>query len=321
MIEILASGVLNTVQDLGRPGWLASGVSFSGAMDRPALETANALLGNAPDAAGIEVQLFPFRLRSHFDTDVAVTGADCEAAIDEVPLPPWWAARIRPGQTLSLSLPRSGARAYVAFAGGIDVPAVLGSRSTNVRVRFGGLEGRGLSRGNRIELVPPRSRGRIGGAGLGAVPPARAADHTAPAVVRVLAAAEHHLFDEPSLRAFAEEEWTVTAEANRMGYRLSGPSLRLDRPVELFSHGIMPGTVQVPPAGQPIVQLADANTCGGYPKIAAVIETDLWRFAQAPVGTKLRFVLVDEHTAVEALREQARWMDELAATRAAFTGA
>lgn len=316
MIEILSNGVLNAVQDCGRRGWLSSGVSLGGAMDAPALRAANVLAGNDPDAAGIEVQLFPFRLRALSGTVVAVTGADCGATIDDVALPPWWAAPMREGQTLTLNVLRGGARAYVAFAGGIDIPAVLGSRSTDLRGGFGGHEGRALARGDRLPLAAARLAG-LDAAGWGAAPPERRADGRSSSI-RVIPAAEHGAFTESARRAFTTSSWRVTREANRMGYRLGGPELALESPLELFSHGILPGTVQVPPSGQPIIQLADANTCGGYPKIAAVIEADLWRLAQAPAGAELRFALVDQGEAVAALREQARWLADLVAARDGF---
>lgn len=315
MIEIVISGPLNTVQDGGRPGSLAIGVSIGGAMDQPALEAGNVLLGNPRGAAGIEVQLFPLRLRAHVATEIVVTGAACGAAVDGVPLPPWFVAPLGPGQMLELTQPRSGARAYVAFQGGIDVPVLLGSRSMDIRRSFGGLDGRGLARGDRLRLGPSPAAGRV--SGLGAVPPERAGtgEPSGATVLRVLPAAEYDDFVDEAREAFASADWAVTAEANRMGYRLAGPALTLRRPLELFSHGIVPGTVQVPPAGQPMIQLADANTCGGYPKIATVIEADLWRLAQTPAGGSLRFVAVSEDTAVEALRAQARWLADVEATR------
>lgn len=320
MIEIVISGPLNTVQDCGRFAWLAVGVSIAGAMDQVAMETGNVLLGNARDAAGIEVQLFPFRLRAHADTEVALTGAACEARVEGVPLPTWFAVPLRTGQTLELAQPRSGARAYLAFKGGIDVPIVLGSRSTDVRRSFGGFQGRGLLRGDRLSLGPPSGPGSGRLVGLGAVPPERSNPNNADgaSVLRVLPAAEHADFTDEAREAFVSADWTVTAEANRMGYRLSGPTLTLQRPLELFSHGIVPGTVQVPPAGQPIIQFADANTCGGYPKIATVIEADLWRLAQTPAGGILRFEVVSDEMAVDALRAQARWLADVTAQRASL---
>lgn len=318
MIEIHTTGAPNTVQDAGRRGHLDAGISRCGAMDRLALNTGNALLGNDSGAAGIEVAFFPFRLRFARAVAFAVTGAACGATLDGRALPPCWTAEAGAGQVLALSPPRRGARAYVTVAGGIDVPPVMGSRSTDVKGGFGGLAGRGLRRGDRLALAEPAPGPGPGRAGFGAAPPpfAPSGPEGGAVALRVIPAAEFERFDPPSRRALVEAEWRVGQEANRMGYRLGGPTLTLDRPLELLSHGIVPGIVQVPANGQPIVQLADANTCGGYPKIAAVIEADLWRIAQAPIGARLRFAEVDDGEAVRLLREQADWLAALARTAA-----
>lgn len=302
MIEILSTGLANTVQDGGRPGFFDAGVSLCGAMDRPAYETANALLGNDADAAAIEIALFPFRLKFHADVSFALTGAACPASLDDAALPPWWSANAKAGQTLRLDPPVQGARAYLAFAGGIDVPKVLGSRATDAKGGYGGLEGRGLHRGDRLALgAAPQARGRGRTAGLGAVP-AWAMESEPWRAIRVLAAAEYAAFTDAARLAFFGTDWLVGADANRMGFRLDGPKLELTAPLELFSHGLVPGTVQVPASGLPIVQMADANTCGGYPKIATVIEADLWKLAQAPVGTKVRFAETDRAVGIAAWR-------------------
>lgn len=319
MIEILSSGAVNCVQDLGRPGYLDVGVGWSGALDRPALAAANLLVGNPAEAAGIEISLFPFRLRFGRDTVFCVTGALCPVTLGDRALPAWWAATARAGETLALGLPRSGARAYLAFAGGIDVAPVLGSRATDLKSGFGGFEGRGLLRGDRLPLAPAKEGRRLPAGGIGLDPAAlRAGPPVSDGAVtmRVLPSAEFPAFTDTAREAFLATVWTVTSEANRMGYRLAGPQLALSRRLELFSHGIMPGTVQVPPSGQPIVQLAEANTCGGYPKIANVIEADLWRLAQAPVGAKLRFVAVERGEAVEALAAQRAALEDIRATAA-----
>jgi biotin-dependent carboxylase-like uncharacterized protein len=306
MIEILTTGLPNTVQDLGRPGHLALGVSHGGAMDRQALAIANLMLGNDPSAAGIEVALHPFRLRAHIDTAIAVTGADCAVSVGDQPCPPWWAMTIRAGESLVLEAPRVGARSYIAFAGGLDLPPVMGSRATDVKGNFGGLAGRGLSRGDRLALNLAQCRLPAGGIGAALEERRGAADGFASAIeLRVLPAAEFDAFTPEGQAAFTDSEWSITNDANRMGYRLSGAALSLVSSLELLSHGIVPGTVQVPPSGQPIIQLADANTCGGYPKIATVIEADLWRLAQAPVGARLRFLPVSIEASTGALR--ANW--------------
>jgi biotin-dependent carboxylase-like uncharacterized protein len=319
VIEVLTTGLPNTVQDLGRPGHLAQGISHGGAMDKEALAIANLLLGNEPSAAGIEVALHPFRMRAEIDTAVAVTGADCAVSVGGRSCPPWWAMTLRTGETLAIEPPRRGARSYVAVAGGLDLPLVIGSRSTDVKGSFGGFAGGGLSRGDRLALNPTTRHFPVGGVGAAIEERLGASDGIATAIeLRVLPAAEFASFTEQSRVSFTGSDWVVSNEANRMGYRLSGEMLALCAPLELMSHGIVPGTVQVPPSGQPIIQLADANTCGGYPKIATVIEADLWRLAQAPVGARLRFSPVTFEDAVEALRRQRRWCDAFKAASKAL---
>lgn len=300
MIEVLSSGALNTVQDAGRPGFLKIGVSHCGAMDRLALACGNALVGNDGSQAGLEIVLFPFRVLIHRDCRLALTGADCEARLNGLELPPNWAFDAKAGQTLVLKAPRRGVRAYLCVAGGIDVPPLMGSRATDLKSGFGGFQGRGLLRGDRLALgewvhIPRPAFGSalgfdLGGAGV-------------PIDIRVMPGAELAEFEPAARAAFLAEHWTLSPQTNRMGMRLEGPVLSLQRPHELLSHGILPGTVQVPPSGQPIIQLADANTCGGYPKIAHVIDADLWRLAQAPIGAKLRFIEVDHEAAQTADRQ------------------
>lgn len=315
MIEILSSGALNSVQDRGRRGLLSSGVSRSGAMDIVALDAANALVGNAAGAAAIEVAAFPFRLRFGAATTVAVTGALAEARLSGRRLPPWWATEAQAGDELTIAPPTAGARVYVAIGGGIDVPLLLGARATELKSGYGGHEGRGLRRGDRLPLGPRRP-GRLPDGGIGAPPPPGRDRMGEP--LRVLPAAEWLDFSEEARRLFAATSWRVTAEADRQGCRLDGPELTRERRRELLSHGIVPGTVQVPPAGRPIVQLSEANTCGGYPKIATVIEVDLWRFGQAMPGDALRFAAVGRDEALAALRETAGWLDRLRGAAALY---
>ncbi len=308
MIEILSSGALNSVQDRGRRGLLSSGVSRSGAMDLVALDAANALLGNDRDAAAIEVAAFPFRLRFDVATSVAVTGAVADVRLAGRRLSPWWAAEARAGDELMVAPPTLGARAYVAIGGGVDVPPLLGGRATDLKSGYGGHEGRGLRRGDRLPLGPGPS-GRLSDGGIGSLPPTGRNDLGRP--LRVLPAAEWSDFSEEARQRFLSAGWRVTAEADRQGCRFDGPELVRERRRELLSHGIVPGTVQVPPSGRPIVQLAEANTCGGYPKIATVIEADLWRLGQAMPGDDLQFAVVDRAEALAALREVTDWLDRL----------
>ncbi len=314
MIEILSASALATVQDLGRNGALQWGVGTSGAMDPLALAGGNLLLGNDEGAAAIEVPVFPFQVRFTADCVFALTGTDCAARLDDMPLLPWWTQVARAGQLLHLGVPHPGrwraSRAYLCLAGGIGVPAVLGSRSTQLRGAFGGFEGRTLRQGDSLRAATPGAGRQL--AGFGLVPPALALPLEADGVpaMRVLPAAEYPLFTEAARAAFWERDWKITAQSDRYGYRLAGPELALATGVEMRSHGIVPGVIQVPPGGQPIVQMRDAQPSGGYPKIGTVIEADLWRLGQAPIGSHVRFVETTWDQAVAALDETRRWLDE-----------
>ncbi|WP_436071054.1 biotin-dependent carboxyltransferase family protein [Devosia sp. LjRoot3] len=308
-MEILSSTPLATIQDIGRFDHYHDGVGRSGAMDGLALAIGNALLGNDANAAAIEIPLLPFKLRFEEDLDIAITGADCEALLDDVPLPPDWALSVKAGQTLTLSAIREGCRAYICVVGGFDVPEVLGSRSTQLRETFGGHEGRMLKKGDRLKALGT-SAGLPPG-GLGATP---FTQEPGPVTARVLPAAEYERFTAESQRSFWTADWQVTPQSNRNGYRLSGPNLTMKDTSELRSHGVVPGTIQVPMGGQPIIQLADAATMGGYPKFGTVIEPDHWRLAQAKPGTAIRFVEVDYPAALAAQAELDAYIADIRAS-------
>ena len=293
MIEVLSAGALATVQDLGRTGTLRWGVGNSGAMDPLALAAGNLLLGNDEDAAGIEVPVFPFQVRFAADCAFAVTGADCMARLDDAPLLPWWTQEAKAGQVLQLGVPRQdghwrASRAYLCLTGGIDVPEVLGSRSTQLRGAFGGLEGRQLRRGDTLRAMAPGAGQRITGFGLR--PPALDLPLQADGLtaVRVLPAAEYGHYTEASRAAFWSEGWKITAQSDRYGYRLAGTALEPVAPIET----------------------RDAQPSGGYPKIGTVIEADRWRLGQVPIGSRIRFVETTWDEAIAALDQTRRWLDE-----------
>lgn len=318
MIEVLDTAPLSSVQDLGRAPYLRYGVSYSGVMDRIALRAGNAMLGNADDLASIEIQAFPCRFRFRAAQDFALTGADCPATLDGTPILPWWTARAAAGAELTIAAPRRGARAYLTVAGGIDVPVVLGSRSTQFRGSFGGLEGRWLQAGDLLP-VGTHVGAAVHAPGFGAEPPefvlpadwAPADLQPGTTAVRVLPAGEYALFTEDAQERFWTTGWKISGQSNRAGFRLAGQPLEFAKRVEMRSHGIVPGVVQVPPSGEPIIQLSDAHTAGGYPKIGTVVEADLWRLAQAPLGSRLRFVPVTYRDALEALRRADAWIASL----------
>ncbi|KAA8562294.1 putative protein YbgK [Pseudomonas extremaustralis] len=311
MIEIVSTTALATVQDFGRFGSLGYGVGTSGAMDPLALALGNLLLGNPEDAAAIEIPMFAFDVRFIQDCAFAVTGAACEASLDGQPLPPNWVAQAREGQVLSLGYPSSGSRAYLCLAGGVDVPSVLGSRSTQLRGEFGGLHGRALQQGDRLAVLRPGVSTQP--TDFGVVSPSQALPLQCDGLpaMRVLPAAEYAGFTDESRAAFWAGEWKVTPQSNRYGYRLEGAPILPKVPMEIRSHGIVPGVIQVPHGGQPIIQMRDAQPSGGYPKFGTVIEADLWRLGQAPIGSNVRFIECSYAEAIAALADNQRYLVEV----------
>lgn len=310
MIELLRAGPLTTVQDLGRTAWRDRGISRCGALDDLALIQANLLVGNAPGAAGIEFTLGAASLRFAADGQFAVTGTDADATLDGRPVRPGWREAVRAGQVLKLAAPRDQMRTVLAVNGGIDVALALGSRSTDLKAGFGGFAGRALRDGDALPWHPP------------AAPTRRRAGLRPPpwdASVRVMPGPEYDQFSGAARDAFWAADWTLTPQSDRMGFRFAGPVL--DRVVagDLPSHGVLPGVIQVPPSGQPIVLLADAQTTGGYPKIGVVIAADLWKLAQLRLGTTLRFVPCTRDDAVVALQQRRILIDQWTAALCMLT--
>ncbi len=320
MIELLAVSGPTTVQDLGRLGQYRFGVGTAGAMDDVALRAGNLLNGNSEDAAGIEIAIAPLRLRFLAETQFALTGGDAEALLGDRPLLPWWRVTARTGDVLTVRRITRGALVYLTVAGGIDVPPVLGSRSTQLRGEFGGLEGRVLRAGDRLPVGAPPARAIL--LDFGIEPPefalARPLDRAEATVLRVVAAGEYHAFDMAARSLFWSTAWKVTPQSNRYGYRLEGSPVLPREPIEKRSHGIVPGVIQIPPSGQPIIQVRDAQTSGGYPKIGTVIEADLWRLGQARLGSSLRFAEASYDEALAARDAVEAYMGRLAATIARY---
>ncbi|KEC69860.1 UNVERIFIED_ORG: allophanate hydrolase [Rhizobium esperanzae] len=319
MIEILESGPFNTVQDLGRPGYRDIGVSASGAMDPLAVRIGNSLVGNDENAAVIEVQTFPFSLRFERRTVCAVTGADGHPHLDGSELIPWCAYMAEPGQILELKQPPLLARAYISVGGGLDIPVVMGSRSTSLRGGFGGNAGRPLAKGDRIAVGKDSEIAMMPATGLAVVEPAVALREVFPAPVdgvlpiRALPAGEHGLFAGDG-EDFWSQTWRISSRSDRTGYRLSGEPITPTAAIEMRSHGVVPGVIQVPPGGEPIVQMSDANTAGGYPKVAGVIECDLWRLGQARIGARLKFVRSTHAEARAVEQAVARYVEDVRLT-------
>ncbi|MCV2490692.1 biotin-dependent carboxyltransferase family protein [Geodermatophilus sp. YIM 151500] len=279
MLTVLAPGPLATVQDRGRPGWASIGVPRSGAADRAAHDLANRLVGNAPDAATVEVTAGGLRVRAERAHLVAVTGAPAPLAVDGRTVPVNAPFTLPAGGELALGVPRSGLRSYLAVRGGVDVPPVLGSRSTDT------LSGLGPE--------PLRAGQALAVGGLAAEEPvvdvAPVAGPVDAPLLRVLPGPRRDWLEDDAWRALISQEWAVTADSDRVGLRLGGPVLRRARDGELPSEGLVPGALQVPPDGAPVLFLVDHPVTGGYPVLAVVATADLPAAAQLRPGDRLRF--------------------------------
>jgi KipI family sensor histidine kinase inhibitor len=286
-LTVLDGGLLTTVQDIGRWGYQRFGVPVAGAMDACALQAANRLVGNEPGEAALEITVAGPRLQASDNCLVAVTGGDLGPLVNGRPLPMWLAVFVRRGSVLDFAGRRSGARAYLAVAGGITVSPVLGSRSTYLNGGFGGYQGRALQAGDVLPLgCAPADLLALAGQGLPSQ--ARPAYDEAP-TVHAIPGPQDDYFTTEALATFFDSEYIVSATTDRMGYRLQGPCLAHRGPADIISAGVVSGSVQVPADGQPIVLMADHQTSGGYPAIATVVNADIPLLAQCLPGSRLRF--------------------------------
>ncbi len=298
IFKVVQPGLLTTVQDLGRYGYQQYGVPVSGAMDSFALRVANLLLGNNEGDACLEITLLGLRLRVLKDTAIAITGADLSPMLNNNSLPMWQTVMVSRGDNISFPKPKSGCRSYLAVAGGIDVPKVMGSNSTYVKSHLGGIEGRPLRTGDHLKS----GKARPGILGV-KLPSQYVPEYRNQSELRVILGPQDDHFTEKGIHTFLHSEYTISTEADRVGYRLHGPCIEHKAEADIISDGIPPGAVQVPGNGLPIVLLADRQTTGGYPKIATVITVDIPKLAQAKPGDKVRFLQITEETAHQALKE------------------
>ena len=283
VLKATAPAPFATVQDMGRVGWRRFGVTGAGAMDAEALAVANALVGNPCDAAAVEF--------GHAGGEWTVAGASCRiavaggsfpTAVDGRPVAPLTSATLHPGKVLRIGGARDAVWGYLAVSGGVQVPREFGSRSTHSRASIGGLDGRPLAAGDELPLNPADD-GQGGERTI--LPSPVAADDP----VRVVLGPQDNYFTPAGIRTFLSNEYVVTWQCDRMGYRLEGPPLEHARGFNIVSDGLLPGSIQVPGSGHPIVMLRDAQTTGGYPKIATVISADIGRMAQRRPRSAVRF--------------------------------
>lgn len=304
-VLVRSAGFLTSVQDLGRPGFRQSGVSVGGALDTYAMRVANALVGNRNEAAGLEVTLGKLQLRFEDARLVAWCGGAFTVRIGDKNLPAGHAGLVAKDDDLIVTAPQTGARAWLAISGGLDVPPVLGSRSTDLRGNFGGYQGRALRAGDALPLgrakkLPSRKR-TVSEWGA---PAAWATPGRAPASLRIVRGTDWNRFLSRAHTSLVTRSFAVTPASDRMGARLDGPPLDRMRTTDLLSEAVAPGTLQVPPNGEPILLLGDCQTIGGYPKIAHVITADLSIAAQLWPGHQVRFHEVSLMEAQRLLRER-----------------
>lgn len=298
-IKILDAGLLTTVQDLGRYGFQRYGVSASGVMDEYSAKIANKLVGNKVGEAVLETTLKGVQIEFLQNTAVAITGGNCDVTLNGTKIELWQSYLVNRGDILKMGICRSGLRNYLAFSGGIDVPIIMNSKSTNLKAKVGGFNGRKLMTGDVLSV------------GVGSLEaPLTLNKHYIPTYskdikVGVILGQQDDHFTEAGIKTFLNETYTVTQESDRMGIRLSsvsGATIEHKNGADIISDGITFGAIQVPGSGQPIVMMADRQTTGGYTKIGNVISSDLAKLAQATPGTKVKFVEYTLEQAVQTIK-------------------
>jgi len=300
-IVIVSPGLYTTIQDRGRRGYQEYGMPVAGAMDDFSLRTANILVGNGEYEAVLEATMNGPEIAFNTDAVAAITGANMVPKVNGRIVPMWRSIRLSGGDVLSFETAREGARAYIAFAGGLDIPLVMGSRSTFVRGGIGGFEGRKLMNGDEMNL---RDRNvSIQQLINRAIPLQYIPEYRQDCLIRAVPGPQDDYFTRGSLESFFKSEYQMSNEADRMGYRLSGPALEHKYGADIISDGISLGSIQIPGHGMPIVMLADRQTTGGYPKIATVISSDIPLMAQLKPGDRVSFERVDIREAHRILKE------------------
>ncbi len=290
--KVHKGGLLTTVQDGGRRGYQSVGMPVAGCIDMHSFQIANMLVGNDLNEAVLECTVIGPTLEFLSDAVVAITGADLMPLLNEKPMPMYRAVQIKAGDEISMRMIKSGCRAYIAFAGGMDIPEVMGSKSTYYKAGIGGYEGRRLGNGDEIKLKEPNK-----------VLPNMEKRFIEPQIfgtsakVRVLMGPQDDYFTDKGVATFLSEEYTVTDKFDRMGVRTTGPKIEHKTDANILSDGISFGAIQVPDSGEPIIMLSDRQTVGGYTKIATIINVDMPLVAQLKVGDRISFEKTDIETA------------------------
>lgn len=306
-IKIQQSGLYTSVQDFGRIGYQDLGFSVCGAMDKRSLAIGNLLVGNKEDEAGLEITLIGPKIKFTEENFIAITGGDLNPKLNGKEVSMYKAIFVNKDDVLSFENAKTGARAYIAFCGGLEIEKVMGSKSTNVKCSLGGYKGRALKEGDFIKFSSPKTylTNYL----------SRRLDfklrEEQEIVLRVILGPQDDAFTNKGIITFLNEKYEVTKEFDRMGCRLDGPEIEHKSSADIISDGIVLGSIQVPSHGKPIIMLSDRQTTGGYTKIATVISVDIEKLAQSKTGDKIRFEEISTEKAQKIYRDEIEKMKEL----------
>jgi biotin-dependent carboxylase-like uncharacterized protein len=309
---VVKPGLLSTIQDMGRSGYMGSGFAPNGVMDKRAAAIANILVDNNVDDCVLEFALTGPVLRFTTPTFIALTGVHCNATLDGKPVGNYTAVQVQQGQVLDLSSTKNGIYGYLAVTGGsVRVPEVMGSRSTNLKAGIGGFCGRALQSGDYLPFCTKISEYLPNQGSHSIVPDAHCSPGDEEVVLRVVPGPQEELFSPAGIETFYSESYTTSQKCDRMGYRLEGPAIETLHGSDIISDGIAYGAVQVPTHGRPIILLSDRQTTGGYAKIGTVASVDIPKLVQCMPGRRVRFERIDVHDAQRLYREQHHWFENL----------
>ncbi len=299
--SVTKPGMLTSVQDLGRWGYQASGVPVAGAMDLPALRIGNVMLGNDENAAALEVTLMGPELVVSGEGLAAFAGADLGFSVNGKEIGSWTSVLLKDGDTISFKGPRGcGCRGYLCFGGGVDVPAVMGSRSTYTRAKIGGYEGRALKAGDTLNVCDAAPLWKR--ADGFSVPCELRPNYDPARPLQIIMGLQSDAFTEAGVKTLFESEYTISTESDRMGCRMEGPKVEhKEAGADIVSDGIPLGTVQIPGHGLPIAMLADRQTTGGYTKIGVLTQMSIQALVQRMPGMKVHFEKTTAESAVGEL--------------------
>ncbi len=306
-ILLLKSGLFTTVQDMGRIGYQKYGFSVSGVMDARSAKLANILIDNPENEAVLEFMMIGPKLKFTSPTIIAITGGNFDPVINDKPVPMYTAIYAHKDDILELKYAKTGVWGYIAFSGKLDIPVYMGSRSTNTKCGIGGFHGRKLKKEDQIWF---RAKNRYLPSFLSRnIQPEDFSGEKQE--IRVILGPQDDYFLMKGIKTFFEEEYKVTSDMDRMGYRLAGPYIAHKDTADIISDGIPLGAIQIPSHGQPIIMLADRQTIGGYAKIGTVISIDIPRFVQSREDTIIKFKKIDIENAQKLYRDEEKAYDKI----------